>query len=205
MWVRVPLTRKCPEDQDGDDASGPTTSSATATPAAHGQGSAPPGLTREGGDAATNGNGKGKGERESTRGAGVSLLTQVVCWAENELVGPLGVGKAPMDEDDQGGSTWEAWNRLRMFCEHNSSIGVALGECLSWVIYVACSDQVDASSFGCLSWRSEITADLPSREVLRRWLGEPVKAIILPTSIFLTNRKGFPVLSKASSLCAGLW
>ena len=42
----------------------------------------------------------------------------------------------------------------------------------------------------------EIGADLPSNHVIDRWLGEPIKAAILPTSIFLTNKKGFPVLSK---------
>lgn len=41
-----------------------------------------------------------------------------------------------------------------------------------------------------------MSADLPDQEVLDRWLGEPIKAIILPTSIFLTNRKGYPVLSQ---------
>lgn len=43
----------------------------------------------------------------------------------------------------------------------------------------------------------EIGADMPSDEVVDKWLGEPIKAAILPTSIFLTNKKGFPVLSKA--------
>lgn len=43
----------------------------------------------------------------------------------------------------------------------------------------------------------EIGADLPSDTVIDKWLGEPIKAAILPTSIFLTNKKGFPVLSKA--------
>lgn len=43
----------------------------------------------------------------------------------------------------------------------------------------------------------EIGADLPSDAVIDKWLGEPIKAAILPTSIFLTNKKGFPVLSKA--------
>ncbi|RXM28885.1 Protein arginine N-methyltransferase 5 [Acipenser ruthenus] len=42
----------------------------------------------------------------------------------------------------------------------------------------------------------EIGADLPSEAVIDKWLGEPIKAAILPTSIFLTNKKGFPVLSK---------
>ncbi|XP_053601110.1 protein arginine N-methyltransferase 5 isoform X1 [Plodia interpunctella] len=43
----------------------------------------------------------------------------------------------------------------------------------------------------------ELSADLPSQEVIKRWLGEPVKAIIVPTSIFHNNKKGFPVLSRA--------
>uniref|UniRef100_A0A8C4HGT5 Protein arginine N-methyltransferase 5 n=1 Tax=Dicentrarchus labrax TaxID=13489 RepID=A0A8C4HGT5_DICLA len=43
----------------------------------------------------------------------------------------------------------------------------------------------------------EVGADMPSEAVIDKWLGEPIKAAILPTSIFLTNKKGFPVLSKA--------
>ena len=43
----------------------------------------------------------------------------------------------------------------------------------------------------------ELSADLPSPEVLDGWCGEPVKALVVPTSIFLTNKKGFPVLSRA--------
>uniref|UniRef100_A0A671X409 Protein arginine N-methyltransferase 5 n=1 Tax=Sparus aurata TaxID=8175 RepID=A0A671X409_SPAAU len=43
----------------------------------------------------------------------------------------------------------------------------------------------------------EVGADMPSDAVIDKWLGEPIKAAILPTSIFLTNKKGFPVLSKA--------
>ncbi|XP_030022662.2 protein arginine N-methyltransferase 5 [Manduca sexta] len=43
----------------------------------------------------------------------------------------------------------------------------------------------------------ELSADLPSQDIVKRWLGEPVKAIILPTSIFHNNKKGYPVLSRA--------
>lgn len=43
----------------------------------------------------------------------------------------------------------------------------------------------------------EIPADLPSSDVIDRWVGEPVKCAILNTNVFLTNKKGFPVLSKA--------
>ena len=30
-----------------------------------------------------------------------------------------------------------------------------------------------------------------------RWCGEPLKAVIVPTSVFSTNKRGYPVLSKA--------
>ena len=56
-----------------------------------------------------------------------------------------------------------------MICDHHKKLGVAL----------------------------ELTCDLPSNDVIERWLGEPIKTVILPTKVFLTNRKGYPVLSKA--------
>ena len=42
----------------------------------------------------------------------------------------------------------------------------------------------------------EVTSELPSDRVLEQWLAEPVKMLILPTTLFVTNAKGFPVLSK---------
>lgn len=51
--------------------------------------------------------------------------------------------------------------------------------------------------FLCIPEAIEIGPDMPSDAVIDKWLGEPIKAAILPTSIFLTNKKGFPVLSKA--------
>ena len=60
------------------------------------------------------------------------------------------------------------WNRLITLCDRHKKIGLAL----------------------------EITADLPSSEVMERWYGEPVRAAFISTSVFMTNKKGFPVLSK---------
>lgn len=46
----------------------------------------------------------------------------------------------------------------------------------------------------------ELTEELPPPEelsvCLKRWVGEPVKTVIIPTRLFITNRGGFPVLSK---------
>ncbi|KAG9486962.1 hypothetical protein GDO78_007037, partial [Eleutherodactylus coqui] len=64
--------------------------------------------------------------------------------------------------------TWIWWHNFRTLCDYNKKIALAI----------------------------EVGADLPGSNVIDRWLGEPIKAAILPTSIFLTNKKGFPVLSK---------
>ncbi len=38
--------------------------------------------------------------------------------------------------------------------------------------------------------------ELPAPAEVERWVGEPVKALALPASVFTRNRKGFPVLPK---------
>ncbi|PRP88838.1 hypothetical protein PROFUN_00306 [Planoprotostelium fungivorum] len=64
---------------------------------------------------------------------------------------------------------WEHWNTFRTLCEHSDKLCVAL----------------------------ELTENVPHERVISRWLGEPVRAVIIPTRIFTTNKSGFPVLSKA--------
>lgn len=59
--------------------------------------------------------------------------------------------------------TWLWWSKFHQRLEWDKRVGVAL----------------------------EISADLPTDEVVQRWLGEPVKAIIVPTSIFHNNKKGY--------------
>ena len=73
-----------------------------------------------------------------------------------------------VSKDENTVNTWLWWNKFRSLCNHHSRIGVAL----------------------------QLTADLPDKVVLNQWLGEPIRAIILPTSIFLVNKKGYPVLSR---------
>lgn len=43
----------------------------------------------------------------------------------------------------------------------------------------------------------EVQSEVPRLEEVLRWHGEPVKALLLPTSAFLTNKRGYPTLSKA--------
>ncbi|RWS24179.1 protein arginine N-methyltransferase 5-like protein [Leptotrombidium deliense] len=63
---------------------------------------------------------------------------------------------------------WQQWNKLRSLISNDRRIGVIL----------------------------ELCDNLPDDEELQRWCGEPIKALHIPTSIFITNQKGFPVLSR---------
>ena len=64
--------------------------------------------------------------------------------------------------------TWQWWHHVRALCGHSTKLGVLL------VLPIMLTDA----------------------SIIDRWLGEPVKAVLLPTAAFLTNRKGFPVLSR---------
>ncbi|XP_003977753.2 protein arginine N-methyltransferase 5 [Takifugu rubripes] len=82
------------------------------------------------------------------------------------------IDNEPVDSIDDASveeKTWGWWHSFRALCDYNKRICLAL----------------------------EIGPDVPSDTVIDKWLGEPIKAAVLPTSIFLTNKKGFPVLSKA--------
>lgn len=51
-----------------------------------------------------------------------------------------------------------------------------------------------------LSVAVELNFDLPSLEELQRWNAEPVKLVIIPTTVFRTNSAGYPVLAKTHQL-----
>ncbi len=72
--------------------------------------------------------------------------------------------------------SWDCWQRLRAMCDYHPQLGVAL----------------------------EVTEDLLTEHdslslerLIRRWRGEPVRAIIVHTNSFLTNQRGYPVLAKS--------
>lgn len=72
-------------------------------------------------------------------------------------------------EEKESDDGWLAWDNIRQLCNHNIKLFIAL----------------------------EMEEDLPDdMESLLRWRGEPVKALLLSTKIFLTNKTGYPVLSK---------
>ncbi|XP_043285900.1 protein arginine N-methyltransferase 5 isoform X2 [Venturia canescens] len=66
-------------------------------------------------------------------------------------------------------STWEWWNSFRSLCDFDKKLGLTL----------------------------IVSEDLPEMEEIDRWLSEPVQCLVLPTTLFITNKKGYPVLSKA--------
>mmetsp|Transcript_34182 Transcript_34182/g.107768 ORF Transcript_34182/g.107768 Transcript_34182/m.107768 type:complete len:636 (-) Transcript_34182:176-2083(-) len=96
-------------------------------------------------------------------------------WLRVPLLDPRSVVESSTEEDDDTAAeataataAWTKWDTLRSLCEQSNSLYVAL----------------------------ELPADLPGKAVLDRWLGEPLKALILPTDIFLTNNGGYPTLSR---------
>ena len=43
----------------------------------------------------------------------------------------------------------------------------------------------------------ELPEDIPDESVINRWFSEPIVCILIPTSLFLTNAKGLPVLPRS--------
>ena len=74
-----------------------------------------------------------------------------------------------LEEVNDDDDTWNWWNTFRCVANFEKKLSLAL----------------------------ELTADLPDETTLDRWLGEPIRCLVIPTHLFQTNKKGFPVLSKA--------
>lgn len=77
--------------------------------------------------------------------------------------------ESPRASQPLPGDPWHRWNLIRCLCDHSTQLGIAL----------------------------EIPASLPQDDSVQRWFGEPVKALLLPTTVFITNRRGYPALSRA--------
>ena len=72
------------------------------------------------------------------------------------------------DAEEDTTDTWDWWNRFRLVANSNSKINL------------------------CLS----IVENIPTENQVLRWVGEPMKTVSIPTSMFLTNKKGYPVLGR---------
>ncbi|MPC18736.1 Protein arginine N-methyltransferase 5 [Portunus trituberculatus] len=104
-------------------------------------------------------------------------VVQGVCyqvWVRVPMQAPEEAASQYRSDRKQSGDgfeidTWSWWNKFHSVANIQKKIGLTL----------------------------EVSADLPEQCVIDRWLGEPVRSAVLPTSIWLSNKKGFPVLSRA--------
>ena len=74
----------------------------------------------------------------------------------------------PSTSHDEG-SVWQVWNTVQTLTNYNPRLSVAL----------------------------QIPKELPSTELIRQWFAEPVRVLLCSSEVFLSNNKGYPVLSKA--------
>ncbi|KAG5898200.1 hypothetical protein JTB14_005580 [Gonioctena quinquepunctata] len=87
-------------------------------------------------------------------------------WVNIPMVHPSRFSPIAESEFDM----WDWWNDFRTLCNYDKRLGLALDLC-------------------------DLEHIVPNLE-LNRWIGEPVKAIVIPTSFFLVNQHGKPVLSR---------
>lgn len=99
-----------------------------------------------------------------------NISTYQQIWVRIPLVVPFDYRVSSHSTTDG----WRIWDNLRHLTGHNHRLSIAL----------------------------ELSNDIPEdiEDSMERWTGEPVKAILLPTRIFLTNKSGYPVLSKRHQL-----
>ena len=88
-------------------------------------------------------------------------------WVQVPLVAP-NPHKFEEGEETILEDTWDWWNRFRLMANSSSKINLCL----------------------------QVPEEEPTDRQILRWLGEPIKTVSVPTSMFLTNKKGYPVLSR---------
>ena len=108
-----------------------------------------------------------------TLSGGYQTLPQF--WIKIPIHSPIESSKVwrnDVSEEEYEEDMWLRWHRFRSHVTVDKRVAVAL----------------------------ELTEQLPNETILSRWAGEPVKAVILPTNIFMTNRRSYPVLTKAHQI-----
>jgi len=74
----------------------------------------------------------------------------------------------PSQRHDEG-SVWQVWNTIQTLTNYHPRLSVAL----------------------------QIPKDLPPKYLIKQWFAEPVRILLCNAEVFLSNNKGYPVLSKA--------
>ena len=125
-------------------------------------------------------------------------------WVRIPLVKPDISSYVSNDESDQRAPEsisqsfcrdgWHCWNDLRTQVGHSHRLSVAL----------ELSDDIESVLLPC-SKRTSDSIDGIDMRWIQRWSAEPVKALIIPVSLFLTNHKGYPVLSKVMQFVVSIF
>lgn len=89
-------------------------------------------------------------------------------WIKIPLVHPSQY--SPLCDETEQEDSWEWWNNLRRHCHYDKRLGLVL--------------ELPPKGY------------VPSQKEMNRWVGEPVKALSIATSLFLTNQHKQPVLSQ---------
>jgi len=89
-------------------------------------------------------------------------------WVQLPLVAPWPQMFEAESEVGEPEDTWQWWNRFRMLSNSSSKVSLSL----------------------------TLTEEVPPESCLLRWAGEPIKTLRIPANLFLTNKKGYPVLSR---------
>jgi protein arginine N-methyltransferase 5 len=124
------------------------------------------------------------------------------CWVLGKILVSLPIQQIILDDNIENSEchsetdedeTWRWWSKIRTMCEESTKLGLILGN----KNFKKKIRNIKKADFFLI----ELTADLPSESKQDRWFAEPVKALVIPTSVFLLNKCGFPVLSKAHQRC----
>jgi type II protein arginine methyltransferase len=92
--------------------------------------------------------------------------------------------------DEELNVSWDMWDSVRHICDYNQRL------CIGMYPY--------AQSLSCQMLMVsvlDLTPPLPVIPgVLARWLAEPVRYLYLPSTTFIGNAKGYPVLPKGTQI-----
>lgn len=84
-------------------------------------------------------------------------------------------------------ATWEMWDLVRSICDYNPRLTLSAFVSLFAHLYVLI----------CIKQALDLSPALPTTlGVLSKWAAESVRHVYLPSSTFIANVKGYPVLPK---------
>ena len=119
-------------------------------------------------------------------------------WVKIPLLKPLisengattGVSSSASSED-----SWHCWNNLRTLVGHSHRLCVAL----------ELTENLPGEIFADNDTKCDAEKEAACYRMITKWSAEPVKALIIPINLFLTNKKGYPVLSKKHQFVVGVF